>query len=173
MAPLKVGDKFPADVKFEWAPITDPDPTTCGIPQEYDASKEFAGKKVVLVSVPGAFTPSCSAYHIPPYIAQIDKLTAKGVDFVVVIASNDSWVMNAWGKVNGVKGDSKIMFMSDTKSVFYKNHGWDAGPGRADRSHRWVMVIERDGTVSVADVEKTTKDVDVTSVEAVLTKLSG
>lgn len=53
MAPLKVGDKFPDGVKFEWAPITDPDPTACGIPQEYNASKEFAGKKVVVVSVPG------------------------------------------------------------------------------------------------------------------------
>lgn len=74
MAPLQAGDKFPSDVKFEfvfhnvqyennayhvfrWAPITDADPTACGIPQLYDASKEFAGKKVVIVSVPGAFTP--------------------------------------------------------------------------------------------------------------------
>lgn len=127
--PLKQGDKFPEGVQFEcvpllvsdnhpitltyisnrWAPITDPDPTACGIPQVYDASKEFAGKKVVLVSVPGAFTPGCQALHIPPYIQSLDKLQSKGVDLVVVIASNDAWVMAAWGKVNGVKADSKIL----------------------------------------------------------------
>lgn len=70
------------------------------MPQVYNASKEFAGKKVVIVSVPGAFTPGCQAYHIPPYIAQIDKFATKGVDLVVVIASNDAFVMNAWGKVS-------------------------------------------------------------------------
>jgi len=60
---------------YRWAPITDADPTACGRPQEYDANKEFAGKKVVIVSVPGAFTPGCQAYHLPPYIQNIDKLT--------------------------------------------------------------------------------------------------
>lgn len=99
------------------APITDPDPTACGIPQTFDASKEFAGKKVVLVSVPGAFTPGCQAYHIPPYFSNLDKLLQKGVDLVVVIASNDAWVMAAWGKVNGAKEDSKIRFMSGECSI--------------------------------------------------------
>ena len=64
MAPLKVGDKFPEGVEFEWAPITDADPTACGIPQTYKTDKEFAGKKVVLVSVPGAFTPGCQVRSI-------------------------------------------------------------------------------------------------------------
>lgn len=121
------------------------------MPQVFDASKEFAGKKVVLVSVPGAFTPGCQAFHIPPYFANLDKLLQKGVDLVVVIASNDSWVMAAWGKVNGAKEDTKIRFMSDTKSFFSKNYGWD---GPADRNGRWAMVIEKDGTISVADAEE-------------------
>lgn len=111
-----------------WAPITDADPTACGRPQEYDASKEWAGKKVVLVSVPGAFTPGCQAHHLPPYIQKLGELKSKGVDVVAVIASNDSWVMNAWGKVNGVKGDD-ILFLSDTKTFFSKNYGWAAGMG--------------------------------------------
>lgn len=111
-----------------WAPITDADPTACGRPQEYDASKEWAGKKVVLVSVPGAFTPGCQAFHLPPYIQKLGELKGKGVDVVAVIASNDSWVMNAWGKVNGVKGDD-ILFLSDTKTFFSKNYGWAAGMG--------------------------------------------
>jgi len=142
-----------------WVPITDPDPKACGMPQDYNASDEFKGKKVVLVSVPGAFTPGCQSYHIPPYLQNLDKLLGKGVDLVVVIASNDGWVMNAWGKINGVKGDDKIMFMSDSKSHFSHNHGWDAGMG--DRNGRWAMVIEKDGKVSYAENEKNPREVTV------------
>ncbi|KAL1583883.1 hypothetical protein WHR41_07118 [Cladosporium halotolerans] len=167
MAPLKAGDKFPSDVKFDWAPITDPNPTACGLPQSYDASKEFAGKRVVLVSVPGAFTPSCQAFHVPPYLQNLDKLQAKGVDFVVVIASNDPFVMSAWGKVNGCTPDTKVYFMSD--SSFSKKHGWDAGMG--DRNGRWAMIIEKDGTVSYAENEASPKEVQVSSAETILSKL--
>lgn len=92
----------------------------------YDANKEWAGKKVVLVSVPGmlqastsnvsgakcliigAFTPGCSAYHLPPYIQKLKELQAKGVDIVAVIASNDGFVMQAWGKVHKVIGDDIV-----------------------------------------------------------------
>jgi len=167
MAPIKAGDKFPSDVKFDWAPITDPSPTACGLPQSYDASKEFAGKKVVLVSVPGAFTPSCQAMHVPPYLQNEDKLASKGVDLVVVIASNDPFVMNAWGKVNGCTKDSKVLFMSD--SSFSKSHGWMAGMG--DRNGRWAAIIEKDGTISYAENEASPKDVDVSSAETILSKL--
>jgi alkyl hydroperoxide reductase 1 len=95
--------------------------------------------------------------HIPPYLQSEDKLAAKGVDLVVVIASNDPFVMNAWGKVNGCTKDSKVLFMSD--SSFSKNHGWMAGMG--DRNGRWAAIIEKDGTVSYAENEASPKDVDV------------
>lgn len=129
------------------------------MPQEYNASKEFAGKKVVIVSVPGAFTPGCQAFHIPPYLQNLDKLQSQGVDLVVVIASNDAWVMSAWGKVNGVKQDSKILFMSDTKTFFSKAHGWEAGMG--DRNGRWAMIVEKDGKVSYAENESNPRQVTV------------
>ncbi|KAJ8115262.1 hypothetical protein OPT61_g3051 [Boeremia exigua] len=167
MAPLKVGDSLPEGVKFEWAPITDADPTACGRPQEYDASKEWAGKKVVLVSVPGAFTPGCQAFHLPPYIQKLGELKSKGVDLVAVIASNDSWVMNAWGKVNGVKGDD-ILFLSDTKTFFSKNYGWAAGMG--DRNGRWAMVFDN-GKVTYAENESNPGQVTVSGAEEVLAKL--
>nr|POE79443.1 putative peroxiredoxin pmp20 [Quercus suber] len=157
---LSAGDKFPSDVKFEWAPITDPDPTACGRPQTYDASKEFAGKKVVLVSVPGAFTPGCQAFHIPPYIKQLDQIAAKGVDLVIVIAYNDAWVMSAWGKVNGVKGEDKILFMSDTKTKFSQQIGWNASE-MPDRNARYAMIIEKDGTISYAEKEAGAGEVKV------------
>ncbi|KAF2177180.1 Redoxin [Zopfia rhizophila CBS 207.26] len=167
MAPLKVGDSFPDGIKFEWVPITDSDPTNCGRPQEYNASKEWAGKKVVLFSVPGAFTPGCQARHLPPYIEKIGQFKNKGVDVVAVIASNDSWVMNAWGKVNGVKGDD-ILFLSDTKTFFAKNHGWEAGMG--DRNGRWAMVFDN-GKVVYAENETIPGEVSVSGAEAVLSKL--
>jgi alkyl hydroperoxide reductase 1 len=136
-------------------------------PQEYDASKQWAGKKVILVSVPGAFTPGCQAMHLPPYIQKLPELQSKGVDIVAVIAKNDSWVMNAWGKVNNVKGDD-ILFLSDSKIDFAKNHGWALTP---DRNGRFAIVIEKDGSVSYAENESGPGQVTVSGADAVLSKL--
>ncbi|KAK3699706.1 hypothetical protein LTR37_016311 [Vermiconidia calcicola] len=166
---INVGDKFPEGVKFEWAPIEGPDATVISMPQEYDADKEWKGKKVVLVSVPGAFTPGCQARHLPPYIGNLDKILQKGVDLVVVIASNDGWVMSAWGKVNGVSNSENILFLSDTKTQLAKQIGWMAGMG--DRNGRWAMIIEKDGTISYAEQEKDPRQVTVSGADAILAKL--
>lgn len=77
---------------------------------------------------------------------------------MAVIASNDAWVMCAWGKVNNVKNDD-ILFLSDTKTMFSQNYGWAAGMG--DRNGRWAMIIEKDGTVSYAENEKDPRQVTV------------
>jgi alkyl hydroperoxide reductase 1 len=151
--------------------------------QEYDASKEWKGKKVVLVSVPGAFTPGCQARHLPPYIGNLEKILDKGVNLVAVMASNDGFVMSAWGKVNGVKDSERIIFLSDTKTQFAKQIGWMAG--RGDRTGRWastiadeqeflmsktfanrllpccVVIIEKDGTISYAEKEQDLREVTV------------
>lgn len=129
------------------------------MPQEYDASKEWNNKKVVLVSVPGAFTPGCQARHLPPYIENIDKILEKDVDLVAVIGSNDSWVMSAWGKVNGIKDSEKILFLSDSKTKYSQQIGWMAG--MADRNGRWAMIIEKDGTISYAEKEQDPRQVTV------------
>ncbi|KAI9712180.1 MAG: hypothetical protein M1828_001741 [Chrysothrix sp. TS-e1954] len=167
MAPLKAGDKFPTGIKFEWTPITNDDPTSCGMPQEYDASQQWQGKKVVLVSVPGAFTPGCQGFHLPPFIQNLQQLKSKGVDIIAVVAFNDSWVMNAWGKVNKVSTDD-MLFMGDTKSFFSKNHGWS---GLGERNGRWAMIIERDGTVSYSEVEPNPREVKVSGAHAILEQL--
>ncbi len=73
---------------------------------------DLADKKVVIVAIPGAFTPTCSSAHLPSYIANIDKLKAKGVDHVIFIAHNDAFVMSGWGKVNGIKDDSIVSIPS-------------------------------------------------------------
>jgi len=78
------------------------------VPVTYDASKEWANKKVVLFAVPGAFTPGCHARHMPGFTENLEKIKAKGVDYVAVIAFNDAFVMSAWSKSQGVKNDDIV-----------------------------------------------------------------
>ncbi|KAH9895519.1 putative peroxisomal membrane protein [Xylariomycetidae sp. FL2044] len=166
MSALKIGDSFPAGVGFTYVPPS-PDSSeilACGIPQKYDASKEFADKKVVLVSVPGAFTPACQNQHLTGYISKLSELKAKGVDQLVFISYNDAWVMAAWGKANGIKDDS-ILFMSDDEIAFSKSLDWTMGA----RTARYAIVIDH-GKVTYAEKEPV-KGVDVSGVEAVLAKL--
>ncbi|EKD14532.1 uncharacterized protein L3040_000053 [Drepanopeziza brunnea f. sp. 'multigermtubi'] len=166
MAELKLGDSLPTDVKFSYIPYTpeNADITSCGMPTTYDASKEWANKKVVLFSVPGAFTPGCSARHLPGYIENLSALKGKGVDVVATIAFNDAWVMSAWGKANGIKGDD-ILFLSDTNAEFSKKLGWTLG----ERTARYALIIEN-GKITYAEKEPGS-DVSVSSAAAVLAKL--
>ncbi|PNY25158.1 peroxiredoxin pmp20 [Tolypocladium capitatum] len=166
MPELKAGDSFPADVAFTYIPpSTEGDIKVCGIPQRLDASKEFADKKVVLVSVPGAFTPTCQASHLPSYLDNKDALRAKGVDQVVVIAYNDVFVMSAWGKANGVTDDF-VIFASDAGASFSKSIGWTLG----ERTSRYAIVIDH-GKVVYASQEDDTKSISQSGAEAVLAKL--
>ncbi|CAG8962033.1 hypothetical protein HYFRA_00014142 [Hymenoscyphus fraxineus] len=164
--PLSVGDKLPTDVKFTYIPYTEEKAgiTSCGIPIAYNAGTEWQNKKVVLFSVPGAFTPGCSAKHLPGFIENLDKLKAKGVDIVACIAYNDAFVMNAWAKANGVKNDD-ILFLSDDKGFSKDTVGWMKG----ERTARYALVIDQ-GVVKYAEVEPG-MDVDVSSATAVLAKL--
>ncbi|KAI4215579.1 MAG: hypothetical protein LQ351_002048 [Letrouitia transgressa] len=147
--PLKAGDKFPDGVEFTWVPYTEEKEsiTSCGVPQSYNASKEFGDKKVVLFAVPGAFTPGCSVRHLPGFIDNLSKIKAKGVDIVAVIAFNDAWVMSAWGKANGIKGDD-ILFLTDADTKFSKRIGWTKG----DRTGRYAIVVDH-GKVTYAENE--------------------
>ncbi|PSS21857.1 hypothetical protein M430DRAFT_57270 [Amorphotheca resinae ATCC 22711] len=163
---LKVGDSLPSDVTFSYIPYTPEisDITSCGIPVNYNASKEWADKKVVVFAVPGAFTPSCSAKHLPGFIEKLPALKSKGVDIIACIAYNDAWVMSAWGKANGIKDDS-ILFLSDTDAAFSKKLGWTVG----ERTARYAVIIDH-GKITYAEKEPG-REVSVSSAEAVLSKL--
>ncbi|POR37563.1 Putative peroxiredoxin pmp20 [Tolypocladium paradoxum] len=166
MPELKVGDSFPADVAFTYIPPSpEGDIKVCGIPQKLDASKEFADKKIVLVSVPGAFTPTCQATHLPSYLDNRDALRAKGVDHVVVIAYNDAFVMSAWGKANGVTDDF-VIFASDAGAKFSQSIGWTLG----ERTSRYAIAIDH-GKVIYASQDDDTKSISQSGAEAVLAKL--
>ncbi|KAL9637317.1 MAG: hypothetical protein Q9204_001921, partial [Flavoplaca sp. TL-2023a] len=134
------------------------DITSCGIPQQYNASQEFADKKVVLFAVPGAFTPGCSVRHLPGFIDHLSEIKSKGVDVVAVIAFNDAWVMSAWAKANKIKDE--MLFMTDTDTRFSKDIGWTKG----DRTGRYAMIIDH-GKITYAQNEQggdvTHKSLDV------------
>ncbi|KAI0995329.1 hypothetical protein K3495_g12853 [Podosphaera aphanis] len=166
MSGLKAGDVFPDAVTFSYVPPTPEtsEITACGTPVPYEASKEFANKKVVLVAVPGAFTPTCSVSHLPSFIQKLPELKAKGIDLVAFIASNDAWVMSAWGKANGIQKDD-FLFMSDPSAKFSEQIGWSSG----ERTARYAIVIDH-GKVIYAGKEPG-GDLTVSGADAVLAKL--
>ncbi|KAK1758647.1 putative peroxiredoxin pmp20 [Echria macrotheca] len=163
---LKAGDAFPEGVKFSYVPPTgDLNLQVCGLPTVYDASNEFKTKKVVLVAVPGAFTPTCSEKHLPGYIAKLPEFKEAGVQQVIFIASNDVFVMSAWAKVYGIKDDS-ILFMTDTDLAFSKSIGWVQG----ERTQRYAIIVDH-GKVVYADRETVRGSLEKTGADAVLSKL--
>ena len=130
----------------------------------------FAGKKVIMFSLPGAFTPTCSQKHLPGYVAQYDALRAKGVDIVACLSVNDHHVMRAWGEQQHALG--KIMFLADGNAAFAKALGIDydaSKSGMGVRARRGVIQFDR-GKVSWIDIEEPGK-FEVSSAEACMKKL--
>lgn len=153
---IKVGDSIPE------ARVTR---MTADGPASISTGEIFAGKKVVLFSVPGAFTPTCSNKHLPSYAANADKIKAKGVDSIVCLAVNDVFVMDAWGKAHDV-GD-KILMLADGNAELTKKLGLEldaSGFGMGTRSQRFSMIVE-DGVVKELNVEAPGK-FEVSSAEA-------
>ena len=129
-----------------------------------------AGKKVVIFAVPGAFTPTCSEQHLPGFITQADAIRAKGVDDIICISVNDSFVMDCWGKDRGV-GD-KVRMIADGNAVFAKALGLDfdgSGIGFGTRSQRYAAIVE-DGVVTKLAIEEPMA-FEVSSAEAILAAL--
>ena len=122
-------------------------------PAPISTKEVFGGKKVVLFSVPGAFTPTCSKKHLPSYAANADKIKAKGIDSIACLAVNDVFVMDAWGKAHDV-GD-KVLMLADGNADLTKKLGLEldaSGFGMGTRSQRFSMIVE-DGVVKELNVE--------------------
>ncbi len=127
----------------------------------------FGGKKVVLFALPGAFTPTCSAKHLPGFVQKAGDFKSKGVDAIACLAVNDVFVMNAWGKDQSV-GDS-VMMLADGNAEFTQAMGLEmdgSGFGMGTRSQRYAMVVDN-GTVTALNVEEPGA-FDVSSAEAML-----
>jgi len=155
--PIQEGDKLP-DATMHLMRGGRPTPVT--------TTDLFAGKKVVLFAVPGAFTPTCTNDHLPGYVVNADAIKAKGVDSIVCMSVNDAFVLDGWG---AEKNAEELLMVGDGNGDFTKalNLEWDAtGFGLGVRSQRFAMVVE-DGTVSKLAVEKGGA-LDVSKAESIL-----
>ncbi len=159
---IQVGDSVPAG-SFKQK-------TAEGL-EDISSDDLFKGKKVVLFSVPGAFTPTCSAKHLPGFVSQAAALKAKGVDTVACLSVNDAFVMDAWGQNQGVKDE--VLMLADGSGDYTKVLGMEldlSGIGLGVRGQRFAMVVD-DGKVTHLAVEPNPGELDVSSAESVLAAL--
>lgn len=158
---IKPGDRLPA---------TELRVMTADGQQKLMTDAIFAGRKVVLFAVPGAFTPTCSKNHMPGFVAAADAIKAKGVDTIACTSVNDVHVMTAWAKAMGA--EDKIMMLADGNAAFARAVGLSAdktADGMGERSQRYSMIVE-DGVVKTLNVEKQ-PGVNVSGADTILTQL--
>jgi len=158
---IKVGDKMPAGT-FKTM--------TKDGPQNFTTEQLFKGKRVVLFSVPGAFTPTCDAKHLPGFVEQASQFKAKGVNTIACMAVNDVFVMNAWGK-HGNVGD-RVLMLADGNGDYARALGLEldaSGFGMGQRGKRFAVVV-KDGVVTHLNVEAP-GEFKVSSAEHVLSQL--
>jgi peroxiredoxin (alkyl hydroperoxide reductase subunit C) len=139
-------------------------------PNAFEVEKLVAGKKIVLFALPGAFTPTCSAKHVPGYVEHYDAIKAKGVDEIWCVSVNDPFVMGAWGRDQKV--GKKIRMLGDGSAEFTKKLGLELdliSRGLGVRSDRYAMIIE-DGVVKSLDREAPGK-FEVSDAASILKKL--
>lgn len=141
---IKVGDKVPSATLFEMGSDG---------PAAVSTDEFFAGRKVVLFALPGAFTPTCSAQHVPGFVNNAEAIKAKGIDDIACLSVNDAFVMGAWGKDQGA-GD-KVRMLADGSADFTRAAGLEfdlSDKGLGVRSKRYAMVVE-DGVVTALNLE--------------------
>ncbi|MGE5721901.1 MAG: peroxiredoxin [Sphingomonadales bacterium] len=142
---IKVGDPIPQMTFIK---------ATADGPQPVDSESFFKGRKIALFSVPGAFTPTCSAKHLPGFVEKADQLKAKGIDEIACTAVNDAFVLKAWAESAGATG--KVTMLADGNGEFAKTIGLDMDASRfgmGQRGQRFSMVVE-DGVVKQLNVEE-------------------
>ncbi|HVQ75057.1 MAG TPA: peroxiredoxin [Candidatus Binatia bacterium] len=164
----KIGDRIPDGTLTE---MIDSERPGCTVgPNAFSVAEQAKGKRIVLFGLPGAFTPTCSAKHVPGYVSQFDQLRAKGVDEVWCLSVNDAFVMGAWGREQ--KAGGKVRMMADGSAEYTKKLGLDqdlTARGMGVRAQRFSMLIE-DGVVKQINVEAPGK-FEVSACEAMLARL--
>ena len=155
---IQVGDHLP-QVTFR---VSGPEG-----PQAKTTDDLFKGRRVVLIGVPGAFTPSCHRNHLPGYVANREAILARGIDAIAVTSVNDVFVLNAWQQQSGAEG---IEFLADGNAEFVKATGLEmdgTGFGLGIRSQRYAMLVD-DGVVRVLNIEDTPSKAEISGAEALL-----
>ena len=152
---IKVGDTLPATTLMEFCEV---EGNGCSLgPNAVDVVKAAAGKTIALFAVPGAFTPTCSAKHVPGYIDNFAELKAAGVDEIWCVSVNDAFVMGAWAREQ--KTDGKVRMLADGSAAFAQATGLTldlTGRGLGLRSNRYSMLV-KDGKVAFLNVEEAGK----------------
>lgn len=159
---LSVGDRVPTANLFE--------PGESG-PAKLTTDSLFKGRKVVLVGMPGAFTPTCHRNHLPGFIENRDAILGKGVDEIVVLTTNDTHVLRAWAEQSGGKG--KVRFVSDGNLAFLEPAGLSfdgSGTGMGRRARRFAMIVD-DGVVTALAMEEQAGQTAVSTAAQILEKL--
>jgi peroxiredoxin len=162
---LKVGDRLPNATLREFIEV---EGNGCSLgPNAFDVAKETAGKTIAIFALPGAFTPTCSAKHVPGYVAHAEALKAAGVDEIWCVSVNDAFVMGAWGRDQKTAG--KVRMMGDGSAEFTQATGLTldlTGGGLGLRSQRYSMLV-KDGVVMTLNVEAPGK-FEVSNAETLL-----
>jgi peroxiredoxin len=156
---IKVGDRLP-DATFTVM--------TSDGPQTRTTDDFFKGRRVVLIGVPGAFTPTCHRNHLPGFVSKADDILAKGIDEIAVTGVNDVFVMDAWAKHSGAEG--KVSFLADGSANFARAIGLSAdmsARGLGMRSQRYSMLVD-DGVVRKLHVEEAPGKAEVSGADALL-----
>ncbi|MEL0035783.1 MAG: peroxiredoxin [Gammaproteobacteria bacterium] len=156
---IQVGEKLPQATFALMTDEANTNPTT---------EELFAGKKVVLFAVPGAFTPTCSEAHLPGFIVKADEIKAKGVDAIICVSVNDAFVMKSWGKTQNAEN---VVMLADGGASFTKAIGleMDTADFGGIRSQRYAMIVD-DGVVTTLNVEKP-GEFEASSADAILAAL--
>ncbi len=156
---IQVGDRLP-DVELQVMGENGPEKVSTG--------QLCAGQKVVIFAVPGAFTPTCSAAHLPGFVVDADKIKAKGVDRIICTSVNDTFVMDAWGKAHNAE---ELVMLADGMGDFAKALGLTqdrTANQMGIRSQRYAMIVD-DGVVKLLNIDE--KGLESTSSEAILAAL--
>jgi peroxiredoxin len=165
---IAVGQKLPNATLYEFL---DEATEGCSVgPNAFEVDKLIPGKKIVIFALPGAFTPTCSAKHVPGYVEHYDALKAKGVDEIWCVSVNDPFVMGAWGR--DLKVGNKVRMFGDGSAELTKKLGMEfdlTARGLGVRSQRYAMIVE-DGVVKTLDLEAPGK-FEVSDAASVLKKL--
>jgi peroxiredoxin len=162
---IKVGDKLPAGKLQEFIEV-EGDGCSVG-PNTFDVEKEAAGKRVAIFALPGAYTPTCSAKHVPGYVEQADALKAAGIDEIWCVSVNDAYVMGAWGRDQHTGG--KVRMMADGSAEWVKALGLTldlVAKGMGVRSQRFSMLVDN-GVVKTLNIEAPGK-FEVSNAETLL-----
>lgn len=164
---IKPGDTLPDATLFETTEFGEACPLS---PQPVNVTAAAKGKRIAIFGLPGAYTPTCSAQHVPGYLKHLDALKAKGVDEVWCVSVNDAFVMAAWGRDENAIG--KIRFLGDGSADFAKKLGLEldlTGAGMGMRMQRCSMFVV-DGVVKTVNVEAPMK-FEVSNAETMLTQV--